>query len=114
LLLKRCGEICLVNYANFPQHAFTVVPFWPSVSRTALDGRVEQSVGTLFRVQKVQVSNFITASDCPHWCVFSFVPACKCRDVRDFRLSPWCTAMRRITTFRSTTDRICDGGPIIL
>jgi hypothetical protein len=27
LLLKRCGEICLVNYANFPQHAFTVVPF---------------------------------------------------------------------------------------
>jgi len=24
------------------------------------------------------------------------------------------TAMRRITTFRSTTDRICDGGPIRL
>ena len=44
----------------------------------------------LFRVQEVQVTNLRPVSDCPHWGVFSSVPPSKCRDMRDFRLSPRC------------------------
>ena len=52
-------------------------------------GRSSQSV-LQFRAQAVQVSNFRPASDSPHWGVFSSVPPGKCRDIRDFRLSPRC------------------------
>jgi hypothetical protein len=36
------------------------------------------------------------------------------RNYMQFILLLTCTGMRRITTFRSTTDQIFDGGPIIL